>query len=350
MLHYLAGRLGYPAGDFFATFTTGGSEANHTAVLAALARRFPTYLTDGVGNLPQRPLVYMSALGHNSFDKIVKNTGLGLNALRKIPVDADLKLDVAALERQLQLDRAVGYAPMLLVGTAGTTGSGTIDPLSELAEVARRHSLWFHVDAAWAGGAVLSDRLRPHLAGIDLADSVTIDAHKWFSVAMGAGMFFTRHPTAVQAAFNIDASYMPSHLQTEPYVTTLQWSRRCIGLKLFLALAEQGATGLARQMEQQCDLALYLGRQLRAAGWLVVNESPVGVVNFTHPQLQTGSLTAPQLQQQLEREGDFWLSTVPLPNHDTVLRACITSQHTRANTLDALVERLEQFLVDASEE
>ena len=78
VLHFLADRLGYPAGEFFATFTTGGSEANHTAVLAALARRFPTYLTDGMGGLPQRPLVYLSALGHNSFDKIVKNTGLGL--------------------------------------------------------------------------------------------------------------------------------------------------------------------------------------------------------------------------------------------------------------------------------
>ena len=272
------------------------------------------------------------------------------DALRKIPVDADLKLDVAALERQLQLDRAAGYTPVLLVGTAGTTGSGTLDPLPELAEVARRHGLWFHVDAAWAGGAVLSDRLRPHLSGIDLADSVTIDAHKWFSVAMGAGMFFTRHPAAVHAAFNIDASYMPSHLQTEPYVTTLQWSRRCIGLKLFLTLAEQGATGLAHQMEQQCDLATYLSQQLRAAGWLVVHESPVGVVNFTHSQLQTGSFTASRLQQQLEQEGDFWLSTVPLPGHGVVLRACITSHHTRAATLDALVTRLGQLLAEAGQE
>lgn len=349
VLRFLADRLGYPASGSFANFTSGGSEANHTAVLAALAHRFPAYLTDGLASLPKRPLVYMSAQGHNSFDKIVKNTGLGLGALRKIPVDAGLKLDVAALERQLHLDLAAGYAPLLLVGTAGTTASGSIDPLPELAEVATRYGLWFHVDAAWAGGAVLSDRLRPHLAGIDLADSVTIDAHKWFSVAMGAGMFFTRHPTAPQAAFSIDATYMPSHRPTEPYLTTLQWSRRCIGLKLFLALAEQGAAGLARQMEQQCELAAYLSQALRAAGWLVVQESVVGVLNFTHPLLGTGLLTASRIQQQLEREGNFWLSTVPLPDHGSVLRACITSYHTGPDTLDALVTRLTRFVTEASQ-
>lgn len=347
VLHFLAHRLGYPAGGFFANFTTGGSEANHTAVLAALAHRFPAYLTGGLGALPQRPLLYLSDLGHHSFDKIAKNTGLGLDALRRIPVDAALKMDVAALERQLDRDQAAGFAPLLLVGTAGTTASGTIDPLPALAEVATRYGLWLHVDAAWAGAAVLSDRLRPHLAGMARADSVTIDAHKWFSVAMGAGMFFTRHPAAVQAAFTISAAYMPAHGEQEPYVTTLQWSRRCIGLKLFMALAEQSAGGLARQLEQQCALAEYLRQQLRAAGWLVVNESPVGVVNFTHPALHTGALTPQGIQQQVEQEGNFWLSTVPLPGHGPVLRACITSYHTRPDTLDALVTRLSRFLTEA---
>jgi aromatic-L-amino-acid decarboxylase len=348
VLHFIAGRLGYPPEGFFANFTTGGSEANHTALLAALAHRYPAYLTVGLWALPKRPVIYLSTQSHNSFDKIAKNIGLGLDSLHRIPVDAMLRMDVAALEQQIKADEAAGFEPILIVGTAGTTASGAIDPLPALADTAARHSLWLHVDAAWAGAAVLSDRLRPHLAGIERADSVTIDAHKWFSVAMGAGMFFTRHPQALQAAFNIPATYMPSHLQTEPYVTTLQWSRRCIGLKLFLALAEQGAPGLAQQIERQCDLARYLTERLGAAGWLVVNDSPVGVVNFTHPALGRGAPTALQIQQQLEKDGDFWLSTIPFPGHGSVLRACITSFHTQAETLDDLVQRLNQFVMSGA--
>ena len=128
----------------------------------------------------------------------------------------------------------------MVVGTAGTTAAGAIDPLPELARFCRSENLWFHVDAAWGGAAIISPRLRDYLAGIDGADSITCDAHKWFSVPMGAGMFFCRHPDAVREAFRAETSYMPPRqtgrwtIRTSPSV---QWSRRFIGLKLFLALA-----------------------------------------------------------------------------------------------------------------
>ena len=343
VLRYIAEKIGYSESETFSNFTSGGSEANHTALLVALAKQVPEYLDGGVYSLEKRPIVYISSAGHNSFDKIVKNIGLGLGSLRKIGIDNSLRIDLDSLVSQIRKDIDEGYRPAVLIGTAGTTASGAIDPLPELALLAKKYDMWFHTDAAWAGAAVLSSTLRHHLVGIELSDSVTIDAHKWFSVAMGAGMFFTRHPEAVQKAFNIPASYMPSHLQTEPYVTTLQWSRRCIGLKLFMTLAEKGEEAVIEQIEYQCRLIDYLKDRLIGDGWLIVNDSKVGVLNFMHPHAISERISADDIQKQLEREGEFWLSTVPLLNYGKVLRVCVTSFHTREEHIDRLVKRLNLF-------
>jgi glutamate/tyrosine decarboxylase-like PLP-dependent enzyme len=176
---------------------------------------------------------------HHSFEKIAHITGLGRVALRKVATGQDLRMDPDDLARRVAADRKTGFAPFMVIGTAGTTAAGVIDPLPEVARVCRSEDLWFHVDAAWGGAAIVSPRLRVHLTGISDADSITCDAHKWFSVPMGAGMFFCQHPDAVRSAFRAETSYMPGKMAgavLDPYTTSVQWSRRFIGLKLFLAL------------------------------------------------------------------------------------------------------------------
>ncbi|MDJ1497678.1 aminotransferase class V-fold PLP-dependent enzyme [Cytophagaceae bacterium DM2B3-1] len=343
VLDFMAQHIGY-SGDYYSCFTSGGSEANHMGLLAALAHQYPAYVEEGVWALEKQPVVYISEAGHNSFDKVVKNIGLGSKTLRKIPLDKSLKISLFHLEEQIQKDILAGYDPAVLIGTAGTTGSGTIDPLPQLAKLAEKYDLWFHVDAAWAGAAVLSEKLKSYLNGIEQADSITIDAHKWLSTSMGAGMFFTKHSTAVQTAFNIPAAYMPSHLQTEPYATSLQWSRRFIGLKLFMVLAEKGQNAIATQMEYQCQLAEYMKEKLMASGWLIINDSPVAVLNFTHPSILSGSISTDKMQKQVEQEGNFWLSTIPIAEYGKVLRAGVTSLHTREEHIDQLMDRLNQFV------
>jgi len=118
----------------------------------------------------------------------------------------------------------------MITATAGTTNAGMIDPLFACAEVARSSGLWFHVDAAWGGALITSDRLRHLLAGIERADSITIDAHKWFATTMGCGMFMTRHPQVLSSTFQVSNNFMPSNLPSlDPYVTSVQWSRRFLG-------------------------------------------------------------------------------------------------------------------------
>src|SRR5499426_1836648 len=146
-------KFGYDLSVADGVFTSGGSEANHTALLTALASAFPDFGEHGLRALAARPVFYVSSQGHHSFLKAARASGLGSAAVREIPVDDDLRMDVGALTDSVARDRDEGLRPMMIVATAGTTSAGVIDPIGELAEVAARECAWFHVDAAWGGAA-----------------------------------------------------------------------------------------------------------------------------------------------------------------------------------------------------
>jgi aromatic-L-amino-acid decarboxylase len=339
-LAWLGGKFGLPA-DAVASFTTGGAEANLSAVIVALTRTFPGYGEDGLRELAAQPTIYLSAEAHHSFNKIAHMTGLGRRALRVVATDRDLKMDLGNLARQVAEDRRAGCAPFMVVGTAGTTAAGAIDSLPDLAGFCRSNELWFHVDAAWGGAAIISPRLRGHLAGIELADSITCDAHKWLSVPMGAGMFFCRDPGAVREAFRAETSYMPAATAgpvLDPYTTSVQWSRRFIGLKLFLALAERGESGYVEMIDHQARMGDVLRASLRRAGWRIVNATPLPLVCFTRENLVTSRFLTALLDRQIA-----WMSEVRLGDSAPVLRACITSFRTTEADIEWVVREMSQL-------
>ncbi len=341
-LQYLTKLLGLDPSTTAANFTTGGAEANLSAVLVALTHRFPEYGDAGLMQaLSAQPLIYLSEEAHDSFIKIAHCTGLGRRALRIIPTDERLGMDLNQLAAQLEQDRVAGLEPFMVVGTAGTTSAGVIDPLTELAALCQERQLWFHVDAAWGGAAVFSPRLRGHLQGIERADSITCDAHKWFSVSMGAGMFFCQHPDSVARTFRVSAAYMPDSIgdTVDPYTTTIQWSRRFIGLKLFMMLAESGSTQFAAQVEHQAAMGDLLRQELSARGWKLLNETPLPVVCFAHPRLAPQQI--PIVLDYLYAQGAVWISATRLKGQIPALRACITSFRTQAEDVTSLVETLE---------
>src|SRR5277367_2204670 len=170
-LGWLAGKFGLPE-DTIATFNSGGTEANLSAVTVALSHAFPEYGEHGLRSLSASPSLYLTGEAHHGFNKIAHMTGIGRRALRLVKTDRRLKLDVESLRRQVRQDREDGWAPFLVVGTAGTTAAGVIDPLSEIAQFCHDEHLWFHADAAWGGAAILSPALKEHLAGIEQADSI----------------------------------------------------------------------------------------------------------------------------------------------------------------------------------
>jgi glutamate/tyrosine decarboxylase-like PLP-dependent enzyme len=345
-LAWLTAKFGLPP-QTSATFTTGGAEANLSAVIVALTRAFPKYGEDGLASLLASPVIYVSREAHDSFNKIAHMTGLGRRALRTIATDGDLKMDLADLARQVYDDRRNGFAPLMVVGTAGTTAAGAIDPLADLAQFCRSEALWFHADAAWGGAAILSPKLRGHLAGIEAADSITCDAHKWFSVPMGAGMFFCRHPRSVAEAFRAQTSYMPPATPgpvVDPYTTSVQWSRRFIGLKLFVSLAQQGESGYVEMIEHQARMGDVLRDSLERTGWRLVNRTPLPLVCFTRDGLDTGAFLASLHEHQIA-----WMSEVRLGGGEPVIRACVTSFRTEESDIAWVVREMSRIVCQESE-
>jgi glutamate/tyrosine decarboxylase-like PLP-dependent enzyme len=339
-LAWLAGKFGFPS-DAIATFTNGGAEANLSSVIAALTHAFPSYGHDGLQCLAAKPAIYLSAEAHHSFSKIVHMTGLGRTALRAVSTDSDLKMNLSELAEKIESDRKSGFVPFMVIGTAGTTAAGVIDPLPELARICRDQRLWYHVDAAWGGAAIVSPSLRQYLAGIESADSITCDAHKWFSVAMACGMFFCRHPETVRRAFSTDAGYMPgssSDTTFDPYMNSVQWSRRFIGLKLFLSLAERGEDGQAMMIEQQARMGDFLRQSLTAAGWTIVNTTPLPLVCFTRDGLDVSTFL-----QDLRKNQIAWMSETRIAG-SPVVRACITSIKTTEDDIRQVVSAITKLV------
>lgn len=343
VLRYLATALGFAPDDVTSHFTSGGNEANHTAVIAALSHTFPAWATRGLRAVPAPPTIYLSSESHHSFEKVARATGLGTDALRPVPADGALRLRAAAATAAIERDIAAGLHPLMLVATVGTTGAGAIDPIDELADVARQFRLWFHVDAAWGGSAALIPRLRPLLHGAARADSLTWDAHKWLNVPLGAGMFFTRHASALARAFGVDTGYIPPTEAgaVDLYKNSLQWSRRFIGLKVLFALAEQGRDGMAALLDGQAVVGDRLRKGLTERGWTIENDTPLPVVCFSHETLGRDRRATAEFVRQLLARGRVWISDVWLPEREWVLRACITSFRTDESDLEVLLEELD---------
>lgn len=343
-LRFLAGVIGFEAEA--AHFTSGASEANLTALLAAIVTAYPAAIDDGVGEAATHGAVYVSSQAHHSIHKSLRVAGLGNRVLRTVPCGPDHQMDIAALRAAVERDVAAGRKPVMIVGTVGTTTAGAIDDLAAIATVARAHSAWFHVDAAWGGAAAFAPRLRPLLHGMSEADSVTWDAHKWLSVPMGAGMFFCRRASVLHRLFDVEADYVPRKTEDgdDLYLTSLQWSRRFIGLKVFLTLAAAGRDGVAERIERQCAVADYLRHGLTIAGWTVVNRSPLPVVCFSHPSF-TSLESAEGVAQAIAAGGRAWISAAALPE-GPVLRACITHDDCTPADVDVLCDELARALGD----
>jgi glutamate/tyrosine decarboxylase-like PLP-dependent enzyme len=246
-------------------------------------------------------------------------------------------MDAVALERMLDEDANRGCVPVLIVATAGTTNAGMIDPLRRCGELARERGLWLHVDAAWGGGALASDRLRGALAGIEHADSVTIDAHKWFATTMGCGMFITRHPAILAATFQVATGFMPSYsVSVDPYVTTAQWSRRFLGVRLFLSLAAAGWSGYAQHVDRSVDLIAYLRVLLDERGWRVANDSSLAVLCVEPPP---GAAEARTIAARVLASGRAWVAVAKYEGRD-VIRMCLTHGEATADDIHDLVDAL----------
>jgi glutamate/tyrosine decarboxylase-like PLP-dependent enzyme len=345
VIRAVARRLGMPQ-RAFGHFTTGGAEANYTALLLALTRACPEFPSDGARAFNGSPTFYVSRESHLAWFKIAHQAGIGRRAARLVATDGAGRMDTRALSEAVRADLDRGHSPVMVVATAGTTNAGMIDPLEPCAALARDAGLWLHVDAAWGGAVAASERHRSLLAGVEQADSVTVDAHKWFAATMGCGMFLTRWPDLLPTAFSVSTGYMPSNHTDDPYVTTIQWSRRFVGLRLFLSLAAAGWRGYAEHVERTLSLAERLRGLLSSRGWRVVNQSPLGVVCVEPPPTPRG---VREVVNHVLGSGKAWVSVAAFEGRE-VVRACVTSGETTDDDVEVLVNCLQDAINPRSEE
>ena len=346
-VRWIGERVGWQK-PFDGTFTSGGNEANFSAMAMALAVRFPQSVEDGLASCTAKPVLYASAEAHHSLDKSAGLLGLGRKALRRIPVNAAAQMDTAQLETQIMQDMAEGFAPFCVVATAGTTNSGAIDDLIRLAEICKRHALWLHIDGAYGAAAIFSDRHRELVRGIELADSITIDPHKWLAMPFAAGVVLTSHPEALQQAFATSTPYMPKKSGSTPmldnFQVSTQWSRRMNSLKLWLTLQVHGRQAYEELIDRQLKLAAFFANWVRSSEIFELAAPQVlPIVNFRikHAGMTDEDRRAAHeaIVHEVTRDGRRWISTT-LVNGESVIRMMVISYLTAHRHLEDLMVAL----------
>ncbi len=269
VLNWMKQAFDFPA-DAGGLLVSGGSMANLVGLTAA------RNITAGFdvrqeGLLAGTPMVlYASAEAHSSIQKAAELLGLGNQALRKISVGSDYRIDLAALQERIQADRETGLHPFCVVGNAGTVNTGAVDDLEALADICEREGLWFHVDGAFGGLLVMSERLRPEVKGIERAESIAFDLHKWMYMPFEIGCVLVRNEREQREAFSLT----PAYLQHQPRGAGggekwlsdygVQLTRGFRALKAWMSIKEHGLEKYGRMIEQNVEQAHYLDQLVRA--------------------------------------------------------------------------------------
>jgi aromatic-L-amino-acid/L-tryptophan decarboxylase len=344
-VRWIGERVGWPSA-FDGTFTSGGNEANFSALALALAHHFPASVEDGVASIGRQPVLYASTESHHSLDKSTGLLGLGRKALRRIAVDQQLRLDPGELEDAIKNDKALGHFPFCVVATSGTTNSGALDDLEATAEICRKHNLWLHVDGAYGAAAIFSDKHRNLVTGIEQADSITIDPHKWLAMPFAAGVVLTRHPQALQQAFEVATPYMPRAAgarQVDNFKVSTQWSRRMNSLKFWLTMRVHGRQTYEDLIDRQLSLARGFAAWVKGSQHFELALEPdLTIVNF-RVKLDGGEEAVAQANSRVTEEvtsdGQRWISTTYV-NGRSVIRVMVISYLTGEAQLQALQQAL----------
>jgi glutamate/tyrosine decarboxylase-like PLP-dependent enzyme len=351
VMRWISEIVGYPA-TAEGILVSGGSMANFTAL--AVARRAVTpgnVREDGLaGEGRPRLVVYASDQVHHCVDKAVDLLGIGTSNLRKIPTDEKFRIRTELLEAAIAEDRRAGLSPAIVVGNAGTVNTGAIDPLDQIAEVCRRESVWFHADGAYGAMARLSPTLAPLFAGLERADSIAADPHKWLYVPYEAGATIVREAGRLAATFR----KFPEYLATDPESPFpgpvwfaergVELSRGFKALKVWMGLMTHGARAYASSIENDVALARFLAEDVdRRAEFERMAEQILSIVNFRYRP--PGAALSEEALDRLNRrivnrlvgDGSFLLAPTILKGR-TAMRACIVNFRTTQEDLTLLLD------------
>jgi glutamate/tyrosine decarboxylase-like PLP-dependent enzyme len=350
VVRWLAGLVGFPHLPGGGLLTSGASMA--TIICLATARR-QAALADGwdvrEDGLYGRPpmIMYVTEEGHSCLHKAAQLLGLGARHVRTVPVDDAYRMDVGALRTMIAEDVAAGLRPFCVAGSAGTVNSGAIDPLGAIADVAAEHGLWFHVDGAYGALGILADGAAPRYEGLDRADSLALDPHKWLGVPVGCGCALLRDPAATRAAFSLVPSYL-----IDDHAGDLGWlaeygpeqTRPFRALKTWATLSHLGRSGVTRLVNHTTDLARTLGDMVtRADDFELLAPVTTSITAFRHRPRPDGPDALDALNRAIpvavQQRGNAFLTGTRLGGRDA-LRACFLHPDTTEDDLTVLLDEI----------
>ena len=322
-LRWTAEFVGFPLAG--GSFTSGGTVSNVTALAAARERAVPGSRQVGT---PASAVAYCSADAHYSIVRAIELLGIGSDNLRAVPIDEHRRMRTDALDSMIRSDLAAGLTPIAVVATAGTTLTGAIDPLDAIADICAEHGVWMHVDGAY--GLPAASVMPERFAGLDRADSVTVDAHKWMFVPKACGIVMVRDEAALAAAFGHETSYIPG--TSNAVDVTLEYSRPLRALKLWLAFRVHGAGKFRETIQGNIDLAHMLYAMAAERGWEVGPAPDLSIVLMRKPGIDNAELV-----QRLQADGRVYISHATVDG-ETWLRPCFTNTRTTASDVQVLMD------------
>ena len=334
-LRWMAEFVGYPMRQ--GVFTSGGMTSNLTALLAAREHALPGARATGIAG--RRVAMYCSQESHGSVVRAVEVMGVGSDAVRRIGLDATRRMRPEELAEALERDGRAGVTPVAVVATGGTTLTGAVDPLAAVADVCAEHGAWLHVDGAYGLPAAGVPRTAALFAGLDRADSVSVDAHKWMGLQKSGGIVLLRHEGELHRAFAHDERYM-LHADTaaNPVDSTLEYSRPVRSLKLWLALRTYGAENLRAWIDATIEHARAFAAAVDADPALERLHDPMlSVVCFRHLGGRDGEIDAHnvRLAAALQEDGRVYLAPAMVDGR-ACLRVCFVNFRTRREDVLAI--------------
>ncbi len=360
VIAWLTELFGFPQ-DSTGLLVSGTSMATVLGLAVARERVAPGKVrSEGVAASPRPLVAYASAEAHVSVRKALELLGLGGNALRRVPVDESFRMDPRVLMEMVAADRSAGYEPFCVVGTAGTVTTGAIDDLAAVADICSAEGLWLHVDAAFGGALMLCEDLRPGLAGIERADSLAFDLHKWMHVPYDAGCVLVRDAEAHRATFSADRDYLSRFERGtgagDPWYTDFgpELSRGFRALKVWVTLRAHGLDRLGEMVEKNCEQAAYLAaRVAERDGWVVAAPVGLNIICFRVEPPADSGLDPDELSREIvmrvQESGVAVPSTVEVGGH-VCIRVAITNHRTQRADLDLFLDAVEAACRDILED
>ena len=353
------------------TFVSGGSIANLTGLVTARnVKANYDIRTEGVKqNLNANNLVlYASREAHGCISKAANILGIGTDNINWVRVDEDFCLDPLDLQNKIVEDQRNGKQPFAVVATAGTVNTGAIDPLESIANICHKHNVWFHVDAAYGGFAMLSSKLKPLLKGIEHADSIALDPHKWLYIPYDAGCVLVKNPAHLKQTFTMDSSYIHIHTDRSHskddmdfYEYGLQLSRQFRALKVWMSLKHHGVNKYSRIIEQNVHLTQYLAALIEASSdFDIIATSNLSTLCFRYLPSNFQD-TYSRDEQVHEKKLDSYLNTLnqsiaemmlsdrrallstTVIKNKLVLRACIMNYRTTKKDIEEIIQIIREF-------